>query len=61
MYTVKDKLMKISDEVKAISDAIIRLAKERKKKEKFQNINSAIVAVDLEVSLSLIEFMENEK
>lgn len=46
---------------KTISDTIIWLAKEWMKTEAYQDINSAIIAVKMEVSLHLQDYMKTKK
>ena len=53
--------MKVSQEVKTISDTIIWLAKENMKVYKYQNINSAVHSVLLDIENELMDFMKNEK
>ena len=47
--------------IKTLADTIIWLAEERTKEEKFQNINSAIIAVMVEVDQLLMIKMAKEK
>lgn len=47
--------------IKTISDTIIWMAAERMKTEHYQNINSAIQSVSIEVSIKLMEFMRDNK
>ena len=53
--------MKTSEEIKTIAQTIVWLAKERMKTEEYQNINSVIHAVSLELHLELMQYMKNEK
>ena len=53
--------MKTLEEVETIAQTIIWLAEERMKTEPFQNINSAIHAVTLDVSEFLMDFMKDTK
>lgn len=47
--------------IQTIADTIIWLAKEKFKEEPFQNINSAIHAVQMEVSLIVMKYMVKHK
>ena len=49
------------EDYKTIADTIIWVAMERNKKEPFQNINSAIMAVSIEIDHYLQLFMRDRK
>lgn len=47
--------------IKTLADTIIWVAQERMKTEKFQNINSAVHAIEIEITQHLMEFMNKNK
>jgi len=50
------------EEIRTLADTIIYVAKERQKsKSKYQNLNSAIHSVILDVQQLLMEFMKENK
>ena len=57
MLSVLGELVK-SDNIRTLADTIIYVAKERQKsKSKYQNLNSAIHSVVLDIQQLLMEFM----
>lgn len=64
--TLKKKKLKMNQEldlihIETMADYILFLAKERLQKEKFQDINAAIVSITGDITLALCLFMAEHK
>ncbi len=53
--------MKASEEIKTLAKTIIWMARKRLEHNKFQNLNSAIHAITVELQNELMLFMRDEK